>query len=388
MRGAAIATVACALAAAVTPTEAAAQSRVPPAWPDAPRGTRGGAFDRLFDEDPRFVVWPMAAVLGDGTHEQRLNARLTWPAADTAPDFALHLFAGLAAGRDAYTRSGLRFDVSRNVGPAHVTGSAAIAGGFGEGPRQTITVTLGGGLPALRLEVRSTWFEGGRSASFRTLDPALPELPSTGRTDLSGHYTDGELNALHRLGRVALRVTAGHRFGGETGGTRQWMFGETDIPVWRRFGIVLAGGVRPERPELAQPGGRFAQVGLRVDFRSARKEPEAARPADVPPPAPAVVPIEPGVYLVRLRVPGARRVELKGDITDWEIVTLRRSTQHPDLWEETFRKPAGVYHVNIRVDGGDWAVPPGLVAVPDRFGGTVGVLDFPPTAKQEVNDAA
>ena len=52
MRRAAIATVACALAAAVSPTETAAQARVPPAWPDAPRGTRGGTFDRLFDEAP------------------------------------------------------------------------------------------------------------------------------------------------------------------------------------------------------------------------------------------------------------------------------------------------------------------------------------------------
>ncbi|HEY8469538.1 MAG TPA: hypothetical protein VIL18_07840 [Longimicrobiales bacterium] len=329
----------------------------------------------------------MAAVLGDGTHEQRLNARVTWPAADTAPDFALHLFAGLAAGRDAYTRSGLRSDVGHDLGPARVSGSATVAGGFGKGPRQTVSLTLGGGLPALRLEVRSTWLEGRRSASFRTLDPDAPQLPFP-EDDYGGHYTDGELNALHRLGPVALRLTAGHRFGGETRGTRQWLFAEADIPVWRRFGIVLAGGVRPERPELAQPGGRYAQVGLRMDFRSTRKEREPVRPADAPPPAPAVVPIEPGVYLVRLHVPGARSVELKGDVTDWDIVALRRSTQHPDVWEETFHKPAGVYHVNIRVDGGDWAVPPGLVAVPDRFGGTVGVLAFPAPSKQEVNDAA
>jgi len=144
--------------------------------------------------------------------------------------------------------------------------------------------------------------------------------------------------------------------------------------------------VRPERADLAQPGGRFAQVGLRMHIHSTRKEePDPAPPPDVRPAAPTVVPLEPDVYLVRLYVPGARRVELKGDVTDWEVVAMRRSDEDPDVWEATFRKPAGVYHVNIRVDGGEWVVPPGLLAVPDRFGGAVGVLDFPST--QEVNDA-
>src|SRR5690606_29483395 len=101
MRRAAVAAVACALAAAASPPGAAAQGRVPPGWPDESRGTRRGAFGWLIEQHPRLVVRPMAALLGAGTHEQRLNARATWPAADTAPDFALHLFAGLAAGRDA-----------------------------------------------------------------------------------------------------------------------------------------------------------------------------------------------------------------------------------------------------------------------------------------------
>jgi hypothetical protein len=381
-----MAAVACALAAAAPPPEAAAQGRVPPGWPDESRGTQSGAFDRLFEQQPRLVVRPMAALLGDGTHERRLNARATWPAADTAPDFAVHLLAGLATGRDAYSRSGLRLDVGHALGPARFTGSAAVSAGFGEGPRQAVSLMLGGGLPPLRLEVRTTWLHGGQAGTARTLDPDTPPRPRSEDT-FEGRYTDGEVHARHRLGPVGLRLTGGQRFGGEIGGTRRWLFGEADIPVWRRFGIVLAGGVRPDRADLAQPGGRFAQVGLRVAVRSARAR-EPVPLAEPRPAAPAVVPIEPDGYLVRLRVPGARSVELKGDVTDWSIVALHRSALDPDVWEATFHKPAGVYHVNIRVDGGEWAVPPGLVAVPDRFGGSVGVLDFPSPSKQEVNDAA
>jgi len=388
---AAIAVAVCALAAAVSPPEAAAQVHLPPGWPDEPpppwpdesRDPWNDAFERLFEQDLRLVVRPMAAVLGDGTHEQRLNARVTWPAADTAPDFALHLLLGLATGRDAYTRSGLRVDIGHELGPVRFAGSATVAAGYGNGPREAVSLRIGGGLSALRFEVRTTWLRGGPSGSVRTLEPGAPSLPGS-VVQSDDRYTDGELGALHRLGPVAFRLTAGQRFSGETRGTRQWLFGEADIPVWRRFGIVLAGGVRPERADLAQRGGRFAQLGVRMDIRSARKDPDPVPPPDTRPAAPAVVPVEPDAYLVRLHVPGARRVELKGDVTDWEVVALRRSAQGPDLWEATFHKPAGIYHVNIRVDGGEWAVPPGLVAVPDRFGGSVGVLDFPPM--QGAND--
>lgn len=388
MRCAAVAAAAWVLIAAVSPSDTAGQGRgVPRGWPGESGDTgSAGPLDRLLQEQPRLLVRPMAAVLGDGTHEQRLNVLASWPAADTVPDFALHLLFGLAAGGDVYTRSGLGVDIAYPLGPARFTGSATVAAGFGNGPRQTVSLTLGGGLPGLRLEVRTTWLQSGLTESVRrSLEPGVPMLPETGAGP-DGRYTDGELSALHRVGPVSLRLTAGQRFGGETHGTRQWLFGEADIPVWRRFGIVLAGGVRPERADLAQPGGRFAQVGLRMHIHSTRKEePDPAPPPDVRPAAPTVVPLEPDVYLVRLYVPGARRVELKGDVTDWEVVAMRRSDEDPDVWEATFRKPAGVYHVNIRVDGGEWVVPPGLLAVPDRFGGAVGVLDFPST--QEVNDA-
>jgi len=172
---AAVAVAACALAAAVPQTEAAAQSRVPPGWPEESRDSGSNALKWLFEQDPRLVVRPMAAVLGDGTHEQRVNARLTWPAADTAPDFALHLLLGLAAGRDSYTRSGLRVDFGQDVGPARFTGSATVSAGYGNGPRQAVSLRFGGGLSAFRLEVRTAWLQG--APSIRMLEPSVPSLP-------------------------------------------------------------------------------------------------------------------------------------------------------------------------------------------------------------------
>jgi hypothetical protein len=34
----------------------------------------------------------------------------------------------------------------------------------------------------------------------------------------------------------------------------------------------------------------------------------------------------------------------------------------------------GKYQMNLRIDGGNWLVPPGLLSMSDEFGGTVGLL--------------
>jgi hypothetical protein len=340
----------------------------------------------------------MGALLGDGTLEQRLNVRVTWPADDTVPDFALHLLAGIASGREAYSRSGLRIDMAHELGRTHLAGSATLAVGSGAGPHQSASLSFGAGIPALRIEVRTTWLRHGANQSFRTIvdDASIPGLPRP-TNSLTGNYTDGEVHALRRLGPIRFQFTSGQRFGGDARGTRQWLFGDADIPMplWRRFGIVLAGGIRPERAELAQPGGRFAQIGLRLNIGSpdvSRLAPTSVPTAILSPGSgpetispPTVLPLDRDHYLVRLFVPGGSSVELKGDISDWTVIPLCRSTAGDDLWETTIHKPAGIYHVNIRVDGGEWIVPPGLVAVPDRFGGSAGILNLP--ASEEANDA-
>ena len=70
--------------------------------------------------------------------------------------------------------------------------------------------------------------------------------------------------------------------------------------------------------------------------------------------------------------PGARSVELSGDFTSWDPVSL---TAAGDGWW-TARLPIrrGTYQVSIRRDGGRWLVPPGLVGVRDEFGGEAGIL--------------
>lgn len=376
-----------AFAMVLTSTGAVGQVRGAPEWPDESRAPQAGLRERLLEHNPILVVRPMAAILGDGGHEQRILARATWPATDTTPDFALHLLAGLSLGRDGYSRSGIRIDAADHLGPVRLTGATTVSTGSGAGPRHAISITLAAGVPALRLDLRTTWLRDGRSSATRTLEPAAPTPGFPGPDHAyDGRYTDGELNARHRIGRVELRLTGGQRFGGNAHGTRTWLYGEAERLVWRRLGVQLSGGVRPARADLGQRGGRFAQLGLSMDTWAT----SSSAPVPVPMPdrtaeMPSVEVFEAGRYRVRLRVPGARRVELKGDITDWTIVALVRS-EWADVWEITVHKPAGVYHINIRKDDGEWIVPPGLVAVPDRFGGSTGMLTLPPI--KEVDDEA
>jgi hypothetical protein len=35
---------------------------------------------------------------------------------------------------------------------------------------------------------------------------------------------------------------------------------------------------------------------------------------------------------------------------------------------------SGKYEMNIRINGGPWTVPPGLLSMLDEFGGSVGLL--------------
>jgi 1,4-alpha-glucan branching enzyme len=75
---------------------------------------------------------------------------------------------------------------------------------------------------------------------------------------------------------------------------------------------------------------------------------------------------------VRVSVPGARTVEINGDFTNWTPVKLLPAGN--GLWTSTLPLKRGKYQMNLRVDGGEWTVPPGLLSMVDEFGGNVGLL--------------
>ena len=73
-----------------------------------------------------------------------------------------------------------------------------------------------------------------------------------------------------------------------------------------------------------------------------------------------------------IRWPSASRLEITGDFTNWDPVPLTLGAD--GTWTVTLRIPPGIHEMNLRVDGGDWTVPPGLERKSDEFGGAVGLL--------------
>lgn len=80
-------------------------------------------------------------------------------------------------------------------------------------------------------------------------------------------------------------------------------------------------------------------------------------------------------YALVIRAPGAHRVQVNGDITDWQP-----SDCDPDRngrW--TLARPIapGVHQLTIRIDDGPWHPPPGAPTAASGYGDIVGVIVTP-----------
>jgi hypothetical protein len=61
-----------------------------------------------------------------------------------------------------------------------------------------------------------------------------------------------------------------------------------------------------------------------------------------------------------------------GDFTAWQPVALHRGAD--GWWTLAHELAVGTYQMNLRVDGGSWQAPPGLLTTRDEFGGIAGIL--------------
>lgn len=201
-------------------------------------------------------------------------------------------------------------------------------------------------------------------------------------------YADAEATGLRKGRAFELEGSLGVR-AGRGGG--HGVYGEANAVLYlsRKLGLTLAAGRYPTDPMRGSVSGRYGSVGLRVASFYARRAP---RTDPVLPYSPAVstaattgtdghlaaaaVALEPAIGGPRLVVvaPMAVLVEIMGDFTDWQPVALR---QVEGQWRLDRRLPSGLRRLNVRIDGGPWAVPTGATAIEDDFGQTVGMIVVP-----------
>lgn len=222
------------------------------------------------------------------------------------------------------------------------------------------------------------WVQSAAGTGLLTITPVV--------VNDSIRYLDGQLTLSRAFRRVDASIVTGARAGSQNPGvatqTRSW--GSVSAVAWLRprVALVASGGTYPVDPTQGFPGGRYLSVSVRL----ATSQPRGA--ARVPDPAEIVEPVtaEPVSSLVSLEVdrktsgtvvlqvsaPAAQLVEITGDFSGWSPVRLEAAGN--GIWKGSFRLPPGQYQMNLRFDGGDWVVPPGLLPLKDEFGGSVGLL--------------
>lgn len=244
-----------------------------------------------------------------------------------------------------------------------------------------------------------TWFGGGSSGMFLGEAGALTTLRNVTATfSLSPavvdslKYMDGQLTLSWTGTKLDLGAVLGVRMGDQLtalGGTaRSW--GSVSAVRWlgSRFALVAAGGTYPIDPTQGFPGGRFVSLSIRLASRRAPEAQVIAQQPLIEAPSDRVLAVvtefgaeRTGVSSVTLRAKaaGASVVEVSGDFTGWTPVRLTAASD--GWWAVTLPIGPGKYQMNLRLDGGEWLVPPGLLSMLDEFGGKVGLLVIEPNTK-------
>ena len=199
-------------------------------------------------------------------------------------------------------------------------------------------------------------------------------------------YADSQASLYWKRERLDLGAVLGFRIGDQAITTnpsaRSWA--SVTVVAWMtpRVGLVASGGTYPIDPTQGFPGGRFVSLALRLATNGVRSQPALpstdsdARPERA---AAAVTGFSarresPGTVTLTAGARGAQSVDITGDFTNWVPVRLTPGNGSVDSWSVTLPINSGKYEMNIRINGGAWVVPPGLLSMLDEFGGNVGLL--------------
>jgi hypothetical protein len=208
---------------------------------------------------------------------------------------------------------------------------------------------------------------------------------SPASVDDSINYADLQGSVEWQTRGVALNAVVGSRFGDQltslSRDAKSWVSLSAARPITDRLVLLLSGGTYPIDPTQGFPGGRFVSLALRVMTSRRSPVPQTPQPTDSPvaSPVPVVAGFDAhrdraGSLTLTVTAPGANLVEVNGDFTNWVPLSLTRSSSDATHWSARLPIEPGTYQMNIRINGGKWIVPPGMLSLLDEFGGAVGLL--------------
>ena len=201
-------------------------------------------------------------------------------------------------------------------------------------------------------------------------------------------YADAQASLSWKTGALDLGALAGFRLGDQlttlSSNVKSWASVSAVFWMTPRIALALGGGNYPVDPTQGFPGGRFVSLSVRLAQGRRHGQQASAQSGPEFPPADLASSMAPGVsrfivtrgvgdaVTLRVNAPSARQVEISGDFTNW--VPAQLAPAGGGWWSITIPIKNGKYQMNVRVSGGPWMVPPGLLSIADEFGGTVGLL--------------
>ncbi|MGQ0814561.1 MAG: glycogen-binding domain-containing protein [Gemmatimonadota bacterium] len=168
---------------------------------------------------------------------------------------------------------------------------------------------------------------------------------------------------------------------GAPGEAKTGAWGElaTVVPLSRNISLTVSGGSYQSDPVRRALGATYATAGLEIALAGARAArvviPAAAREritSGGSARARLEIESEDGGYVLRIHAASVQSVEIMADFSDWQPMPLIALGN--DRWRLQLQLEAGVYRLNVRVDGGEWFAPGGARSEQDEFGGVVGVI--------------
>jgi hypothetical protein len=191
-------------------------------------------------------------------------------------------------------------------------------------------------------------------------------------------YTDAQTAVTWKTRRADLGLTAGVRGGADRsrlpGQSKAWGSATVVAPISPQAALILAVGSYPLDLTQGFPSGRYVTAGVRfsTERRSGIESAFAHRSAVT---RFDVRRISDSEIRIEVRAPGARSVDITGDLTHWEPQPLRAARN--GAFAIVLQVTPGTSQVNIRVDNGPWIAPLGLTVVKDELGAEVGILVVP-----------
>ncbi len=253
----------------------------------------------------------------------------------------------------------------------HVVGD----GGMWARAAASISRREAGGLPARALETGAWWSWTRLRLSAQLLDQrAKAQLfagPQRGQLvgTLPVHYQEAVVGARIERDAASFELSAGVRRDPDASSVYEPTFLLT-AAFWQSESRAWTVSLARQPPDWVR--GADAAQWVAVGMRFYEPRPALARAARVRP----IVTVVSGDAERRVRVvaPGAHKVELMADFTEWSPVTLAAER---GTFEGTFSLSPGTHRLLVRIDGGAWRPAVNTPAVDDDLGGRVGLLVVP-----------